>query len=97
MAPLTGVEARPLRLARRLGRPLYDFTGVRDFKAKLRPHAWEPLYVAVPAATSRWYALVDGLRAFARGSFLRFGLRTARHRTRRGAGRSPRHKAQLPR
>ncbi|MEO8602337.1 MAG: DUF2156 domain-containing protein [bacterium] len=93
MAPLAGAVARPLRLARRLSRPLYDFTGVRDFKAKLRPDSWEALYVAVPAAASRWRALLDGLRAFARGGFVRFGLRTARHRTRRRAVKNARRSA----
>ena len=83
MAPLAGPVPRPLRVARRLSRPLYDFGGVRRFKAKLRPHAWEAVYVAVPPATSPWPPLVDGLRAFARGSFVRFGVHTVRHRVRR--------------
>jgi phosphatidylglycerol lysyltransferase len=83
MAPLAGPVPPPLRVARRLSRPLYDFGGVRRFKAKLRPHAWEPVYVAVPPTASPWRAVLDGLRAFARGSVVRFGLRTVRHRARR--------------
>ena len=39
--------------ARTLGRaPLYDFAGLRAFKAKLRPHAWEPIYLAHAPGTS---------------------------------------------
>lgn len=73
LAPLSGPVKGWLRLARRLSSPLYDFAGLRAFKAKLRPHAWEPIYLAHPRGSSSHVALVDALAAFARGSFVRFG------------------------
>jgi phosphatidylglycerol lysyltransferase len=73
LAPLSGPLAGWLRAARKLSAALYDFHGLRAFKAKLRPHGWEPIFVAHPAGTSSHLALVDALAAFARGSFLRFG------------------------
>ncbi len=73
LAPLSGPVTGWLRAARRLSSPLYDFAGLRAFKAKLKPHAWEPIYLAHPRGSSSHVALVDALAAFARGSFLRFG------------------------
>ena len=73
LAPLSGPVTGWLRAARRLSSPLFDFAGLRAFKAKLRPHAWEPIYLAHPHGSSSHVALVDALAAFARGSFLRFG------------------------
>src|SRR5690606_30067269 len=41
LAPLSGGEvATWARLARAMGRPLYDFKGLRAFKARLRPPHW---------------------------------------------------------
>jgi phosphatidylglycerol lysyltransferase len=60
-------------------RALYDFEGVRAFKAKLRPHAWEPIYLAYAPGGSANAALFDALAAFARGSFARFGAETLLH------------------
>jgi len=77
--PLAGPVPPPLRLARRLGRRLYNFDGLRAFKAKLRPQRWEPLYLAYPAGERGVLAMLDVLRAFAPGGLLRFGLRTAGH------------------
>jgi phosphatidylglycerol lysyltransferase len=73
LAPLSGPVGGWLRAVRKLSAALYDFHGLRAFKAKLRPHAWEPIYLAHPAGSSSHVALVDALAAFARGSFLRFG------------------------
>jgi phosphatidylglycerol lysyltransferase len=73
LAPLSGPVNGWLRVARRLSSPLYDFAGLRAFKAKLRPHQWEPIYLAFAPGTSSHLALIDALAAFARGSFLRFG------------------------
>lgn len=84
LAPLAGDVAPWLRLARRLSTPLYDFRGLQAFKAKLRPHAWEPVYLAAAPGGSRVLAMYDSLGAFAGGSLLRFGARTlARRRQRR--------------
>ncbi|HEX4462754.1 MAG TPA: DUF2156 domain-containing protein [Polyangia bacterium] len=76
LAPLAGAVSGWLRLARTLSAALYDFDGLRAFKAKLKPHAWEPIFLAHPPGTSSHIALVDALAAFARGSFLRFGGET---------------------
>jgi phosphatidylglycerol lysyltransferase len=73
LAPLSGPLAGWLRAARKLSAALYDFHGLRAFKAKLRPHRWDPIYLAYPAGSSSHVALVDALAAFARGSFVRFG------------------------
>jgi phosphatidylglycerol lysyltransferase len=79
LAPLAGQVPPPLRLARRAGRGLYDFEGLRAFKAKLRPVRWDPVYLSFPAGPSGSgpvRAIVDVLAAFARGGLWRFGLRT---------------------
>ncbi len=78
LAPLAGTSGW-LRVAKEWTRALYDFEGVRAFKAKLRPHAWEPIYLAFPPETSANAALFDALAAFARGSFARFGAETLLH------------------
>ena len=74
LAPLAGGVASWLRFARWIGGPLYDFDGLRAFKAKLRPHAWEPIYLCTPG--NRLAALRDSLRAFAGGSLLGFASRS---------------------
>ena len=73
LAPLAGPVRGTLRAARTLSSALYDFEGLRAFKAKLQPHAWEPIFLAHPPGSSSHVALVDALAAFARGSFVRFG------------------------
>lgn len=79
LAPLSGDVNRWLRLARRLGTPLYRFEGVWRFKARLRPHRWDPIYVVAPARrAATLLGVLDSLRAFAGGSLWRFGLRTLR-------------------
>jgi phosphatidylglycerol lysyltransferase len=75
-APLSGHVAAPLRAARKSTKFLYDFNGLRRYKAKLRPHSWSRIYLAHPAAQSAVVSLVDSLVAFTRGGLLRFGLRT---------------------
>lgn len=74
LAPLSGDIARPLALVRSLSRGLYDFRGLRAFKQKLSPSVWEPVYLCTSG--SPWIALYDALVAFARGSMIRFGVRT---------------------
>lgn len=76
LAPLSGSIPAPLRAARRWGVALYDFEGLRAFKAKLRPHQWVPIFLSYPAQQSGLFATVDILAAFARGGLLRFGLET---------------------
>jgi phosphatidylglycerol lysyltransferase len=76
LAPLAGDVGGWLRAIRAWTRALYDFEGVRAFKAKLRPHGWDPLHMAWPEGETAATALHDALVAFARGSFTRFGLDT---------------------
>jgi phosphatidylglycerol lysyltransferase len=74
LAPLAGDVARWLRFARWAGGPFYDFEGLRRFKAKLKPHTWEPVYLCTVSG-SRVVALRDSLRAFAGGSLVGFATR----------------------
>jgi phosphatidylglycerol lysyltransferase len=93
LAPLAGGVCAALRWARRLGAPLYDFEGLAAFKKKLRPHREEPRLLI--ASRGPWSGLWDVLRAFAGGSFLRFGARTAEHMLR--SRQLPPASAGLPR
>lgn len=83
MAPLAGDVAPWLRLARAGLRGLYDFDGLRRFKARLAPDAWESVHLAWPHGRSGAIALYDALAAFTmrgrvgKASFVRFGLETA--------------------
>ena len=56
---------------------MYDFDGLRAFKAKFRPRAWDPIFLSFPPGRSGLLALFDTLTAFARGGLLRFGSETA--------------------
>jgi phosphatidylglycerol lysyltransferase len=76
LAPLAGDVGPWLRSARRLGRALYDFEGLRAFKAKLEPQRWSPIFLSYPPGGSAVRAVIDTLTAFARGGLLRFGLQT---------------------
>jgi phosphatidylglycerol lysyltransferase len=77
MVPLAGDLNAWLRAARRFGRALYDFDGLRAFKAKFRPTGWDRIYLAHPPGTGGARALVDTLTAFSRGGLLQFGVKTA--------------------
>ena len=76
LAPLAGDVSGPLRMARSLSALLYNFDGVRVFKAKLRPSSWAPIYLAHPPAQGAAVSIVDALAAFTRGGFVEFGVRT---------------------
>ncbi|MEO8703477.1 MAG: phosphatidylglycerol lysyltransferase domain-containing protein, partial [Kofleriaceae bacterium] len=76
LVPLAGEVGPWLRAARRWGRTFYDFDGLRAFKAKFRPTAWDPIFLSYPPKRSGVVALVDTLTAFARGGLLRFGIET---------------------
>jgi phosphatidylglycerol lysyltransferase len=75
LAPLAG-DARWHRVVRALTSGLYNFDGLYAFKSKLRPDAWDPIFVAWPSKVSRVAAVYDVLDAFAGGKLVRFGLRT---------------------
>jgi phosphatidylglycerol lysyltransferase len=79
LAPLAGEVHGALRAARAWSRALYDFEGVRAFKAKLHPRSWEPIHLAYPPGASATVAVWDALAAFARGSLARFGVETLLH------------------
>jgi len=74
--PLAGPVVWPLRVVAHLTRPLFDFEGLRAFRQRLRPDAWEPVWLVYPASASMPHAIVDVLRAFAGGSLSRFALRS---------------------
>lgn len=76
LAPLAGRVSGWLRAARVVGRFLYDFEGLRAFKARLRPQAWDRILLAWPARHGAHLPLYDALTAFAQGSLARFGLAT---------------------
>jgi len=82
LAPLSGEVPRALELIARWTRRLYNFEGVRAFKARLRPSQWLTVHLALPPSSSRVLAVHDVLRAFATGGFVRFGLHSL-HRQRR--------------
>lgn len=76
LAPLAGEVAGWLRAAKLVGTPLYDFEGLRAFKARLRPHGWDRIHLAWPEHQAPHLPLYDALTAFARGSLARFGVAT---------------------
>ena len=82
MAPLSGVKSRALAAIAGATRWLFDFRGLRAFKAKLRPQRWEPVRLAYPETERGASAIADVLRCFAGGSLARFAWRTALHRRR---------------
>lgn len=80
LAPLAGDVAAPLRFARSRARALYDFEGLRAFKAKLRPDSWVPIYLLYPSQQGPTRSVFDALTAFTGDGWLRFGLQSALHR-----------------
>jgi len=75
VAPLAGEVPPLLRVARR-ARVLYDFDGLRRYKAKLQPDSWTPVYLSVPARQPRLLSFLDVMAAFSGGGLLRFALRS---------------------
>ena len=76
LTPLAGAVAWPLRMARWIARPLFDFEGLRAFRERLRPHAWQPVWLSYPRGRPAGWAIHDSLRAFAGGSLVGFGVRS---------------------
>ncbi len=74
LSPLAGDVGFLLSSARKCGRAFYNFSGLRAFKAKFRPHEWAPVYVAHPPGGNSPLAIIDSLGAFARGDFFHFGI-----------------------
>jgi phosphatidylglycerol lysyltransferase len=65
MAPLSGDVSLSLQVARRRLSFLYNFDGLRRFKAKLHPREWQRLYISYPPAQGAALTLIDVLAAFA--------------------------------
>jgi phosphatidylglycerol lysyltransferase len=76
LVPLAGEVGPFLRLVKSFGQTLYDFDGLRGFKAKFAPRHWEPIHLAHPPDTYGLLAVRDVLTAFARGGLTRFGIET---------------------
>lgn len=81
LAPLAGPLAPALEVARRSTAFLYDFDGVRSYKAKLRPESWSPIYLSYPAGQTALVSLFDALTAFTSDGLLRFGWRSLMRRS----------------
>ncbi len=76
LAPLAGNIDGWLRAARDASSALYDFHGLRAFKAKLRPASWDEIFLAHPKRQTALRAIFDVLTAFSRHGLLRFGIET---------------------
>lgn len=76
LAPLSGDVNGWLRAVRDATTELYDFHGLRAFKAKLRPERWDPIHLAHPRGQLGLVAVWDVLTAFSRVGLLRFGIET---------------------
>ncbi len=76
LAPLAGDVSPLLRAAASSGKLLYDFKGVRSYKAKLEPEQWLPIFLSFPPSQSAWRSLLDALWAFTHSGFWGFGWRT---------------------
>lgn len=74
LAPLAGEVPFGLRLVGRWGASLYDFEGLKSFKAKLRPREWTPIYLSYPNEQSLQRAVYDSLSAFSQRGLLRYGI-----------------------
>jgi len=80
LAPLAGDVPGWMRALGRAGGALYDFDGLYRFKRRLHPGGWEPVWLCFPEGEPAIVHVLNGLRAFAGGSLVRFGARTvARH------------------
>jgi phosphatidylglycerol lysyltransferase len=76
LSPLAGDVSPLLRAARKSTGLLYDFEGVRSYKAKLSPEQWLPIYLSYPPTQGAVSSLRDALWAFTVTGFWHFGWRT---------------------
>ena len=76
LAPLSGDVSGWLRAIRDASSELYDFHGLRAFKAKLSPDRWDEIHLAFPSGQSGPRAVLDVLTAFSKEGLLRFGIET---------------------
>ncbi|HEY8548698.1 MAG TPA: phosphatidylglycerol lysyltransferase domain-containing protein [Vicinamibacterales bacterium] len=75
LTPLAGEIRWWLRLTRSASVALYDFEGLRRFRARLWPQCWRPVWLAWDRGPAP-LVLLDVLRAFAGGKLLPFAARS---------------------
>jgi phosphatidylglycerol lysyltransferase len=75
LTPLAGPIPWWLRLARDAAMPLYDFSGLRRFRARLSPPVWRRIWLVWDRGPVI-AVLLDVLRAFAGGRLLPFACRS---------------------
>jgi phosphatidylglycerol lysyltransferase len=75
LTPLAGAIPWWLGVLRFVTIPLYDFSGLRHFRARLRPAGWRPIWIAWDRGSAIG-VLIDVLRAFAGGRIVPFAWRT---------------------
>jgi phosphatidylglycerol lysyltransferase len=76
LAPLAGDVSPLLRAARTSSSLLYDFNGLRTYKAKLQPEHWLPIFLSYPPSQGAFVSLLDALIAFTKTGFWHFAWRT---------------------
>lgn len=76
LAPLAGDVSPLLRAARASSTLLYDFDGLRSYKAKLQPELWLPIFLSYPPTQGALVSLLDALIAFTKTGFWHFAWRT---------------------
>jgi hypothetical protein len=75
LTPLAGSVPSWLRLVRMASLPLYDFDGLRRFRARLLPARWRPVWLVWDHGPLL-FVLADVLRAFAGGRLGSFAARS---------------------
>jgi hypothetical protein len=75
LTPLAGEIAWWLWAARAAASPLYDFDGLRRFRARLSPARWSTVWMVWDRGPSI-LVLIDVLRAFPGGRLAAFGIRS---------------------
>jgi phosphatidylglycerol lysyltransferase len=75
LTPLAGDVPWWLRASAIIMRPLYDFEGLRRFRARLSPQRWAPVWLVWDRGPAV-LMLLDLFRAFARGRLVRFAWRS---------------------
>ena len=75
LTPLAGGVSWSLQAARIVSRPLYDFEGLRRFRARLSPSRWIPIWLVWDRGPAL-LVLADVLRAFAGGRLAAFAWRS---------------------
>lgn len=74
LVPLAGNVQWWLRAFRLVRVPLYDFDGLRRFRQKLLPHAWEPVFIGAPWEQTEFISVWDVLSAVTGGSPIAWGV-----------------------